>query len=160
MFLLFKFYVNTVEGCSIKKYICSFQPDSLTNVVPTGNSCFWLVNIWKILFSETARPNEPNLDRKNLWKVLYKDYSFRPNSLTHTMAKGNSCFWLVVFWKIFFSETAWPNVLKIGRNHLWKVLYAHCSYRPNSLTNILVSAWLISKKILLWNNEAKWTETW
>jgi hypothetical protein len=52
------------------------------------------------------------------------------------------------FLKIFFSETACPNKLEIGRKHIYKVLYKDCPFSFDPLKNMVATGnscfWLVN----------------
>ena len=116
---------------------CSFHPDLSTNMAAMDDSCFWLADTLKIFFSEIAWPKWFIFGMEYLWKVLYKVSSFHPDRTKNMAAMDDSCFWLAATFKIFSSETAWPNGLIFSMEHLWKVLYKVSSFHPDWTKNMV-----------------------
>ena len=130
-----------------------------------GNSFFWLVDSKKSFPLKPLGQMNRNLVqcRQHLLKVLYKAFSFRPDLITNAAA-GNSFFWLVDSKKSFplklLGQMNWNLVGSIyGISSIKIAHFVAIRWQTWPPQAILVSDWLISKKIFssvtTWTNESK-----
>jgi hypothetical protein len=76
-------------------------------------------------------------EMSNLYRGLPTDPSYRVSvHLAKRFQQRRFLFLIGGFLKFFSSETVWPNEPKLGRKHLWQVLYKDCSFRPDPFTNM------------------------
>jgi hypothetical protein len=76
----------TAYGFSVSEEKIFFRNQPISN-----KNYLWWTYLLTDIVSETTWPNESKLSKKHIWKILYKDCSFRLNPLTNMSDTGNYC---------------------------------------------------------------------
>ena len=118
------------------------------------------VLLYKNIFSETTCPNPIKLYMKLTWVTLYKNTTRGHDWSTATTTKWlTSCFAL----KNISSETTTPNSRTLYRKLPWVTLYKNTTRGRDWSSTTTTTKWPTScfalKKHLLWNYQARFTET-